>query len=96
MLRVRMISGEEVASIPLEEFREEPCDVKSLKQRLCQLKEMPPRFRQRLLLQGQTLEDTANLASPMDLELVLMPFADVSEAQVNDLAAAAEQGFVTE
>ena len=27
MLRVRMISGEEVASIPLEEFREEPCDV---------------------------------------------------------------------
>ncbi|CAE7361554.1 Ankrd17 [Symbiodinium microadriaticum] len=57
---------------------------------------MPPRFRQRLLLQGQTFEDTANLDSAMDLELVLMPFADVSEAQVNDLAAAAEQGFVNE
>ncbi|CAE7665293.1 ANKRD17, partial [Symbiodinium necroappetens] len=96
MLRVRMISGEEVASILLEKFREEPCDVKSLKRRLSQLKDMPPRFRQRLLLRGQTFEDTANLDSAMDLELVLMPFPDVSEAQVNDLAAAAEQGFVNE
>eukprot|EP00439_Symbiodinium_sp_Y106_P014566 s7629_g2.t1 len=59
MLRVRMISGEEVASIPLEEFREEPCDVKSLKRRLSQLNELPPRFRQRLLLQGEPLEETS-------------------------------------
>ena len=53
MLQVRMLSGEMVTSIPVEEIH----DVKSLKLRLNQLHGLPPRFRQRLLLSGVPLED---------------------------------------
>eukprot|EP00439_Symbiodinium_sp_Y106_P036446 s295_g4.t1 len=38
------------------------------------------------------LEETAMLHSPMDLHLVLLPFVDVSQAQINDLTAAASRG----
>ena len=53
MLRIRMLSGEEVTSIPLEEVG----SVKEVKQRLHQLHGLPPRFRQKLLLQGACLGD---------------------------------------
>ena len=60
-------------------------NVRSLKQQLTHLHGLPPRFRQRLLRGGENLDDTAELDSPMNLDLVLLPFAEVSETQVNDL-----------
>ena len=64
MLRVRMLSGAEVTSVPLEELS----DVRCLKQRLTHLHGFPPRFRQRLLLHGANLEDAAELDCPMSLD----------------------------
>ena len=81
MLRIRMLSGSEVANVPVEERS----NVRSLKQQLTHQHGLPPRFRQRLLRHGENLDDTAELDSPVNLDLVLLPFADVSEAQVNDL-----------
>ena len=43
MLRVHLLSGEEVASVPAEEVR----TVRELKQRLHELHGLPPRFQQR-------------------------------------------------
>eukprot|EP00439_Symbiodinium_sp_Y106_P008424 s8866_g1.t1 len=51
-------------------------NVKSLKKRLNQLHGMPPRFRQQLLLNEQSLVDEAKIeAAPMDLDLVVLTFA---------------------
>ena len=57
---------------------------------------MPTRFRRRFLLRGEILEDSATLESPMDLNLVFVPLADVSQMQADDLVAAAERGSVAE
>ena len=57
---------------------------------------MPTRFRRRFLLRGEILEDSATLESPMDLNLVFVPLADVSQTQADDLVAAAERGSVAE
>ena len=57
MLRIRMLSGEELASAPVEDLS----NVRELKQTLHQLKGMPPRFRQRLLLDGASLADSTKL-----------------------------------
>ena len=66
MLRVAKLSGEEVASIAVGEVS----DVRSLKQHLSkQHSSLPPRFRQRVLLNDTGLEDAAQLDSPMDLQL---------------------------
>ena len=92
MLRVAKLSGEEVASIEVEEVS----DVRSLKQRLSQLHGLPPRFRQRLLLNGRQLEDAAELDSPTDLQLVLLPFAEVSQREVDEFRDAARRGSVSE
>ena len=92
MLQVRLLSGEAVTSIPVEEI----CDVRSLKQLLTQLHGLPPRFRQRVLAHGKDLEDSATLDSPMDLRLVLLSFTDVPQSQVDDLTAIAQQGSMTE
>ena len=62
MLHVRMLSGEMVTSILAEEIH----DVKSLKLRLNQLHGLPPRFRQRLLLSGVSLEDTPRTLKPCE------------------------------
>ncbi|CAE7458671.1 Kidins220 [Symbiodinium natans] len=91
MLRVRML-GEAVASIPVEQIR----DVRSLKRHLHRYHGLPPRFRQRVLLHGECLEDTATLDAPTDLSLVLVPFADVSRQQASDLPGAACQGWIAE
>ena len=90
MLRVTKLSGEEVASIAVGEVS----DVRSLNRRLAQLPGLPPRFRQRLLSDGRGLEDDVMLDSPMDLQLVLLPFADVSQAQAFELIRAAWDGAV--
>ena len=87
MLRINRISGEEL-TVALEEASVP--DVKALKQHLNQLQDLPPRFRQRLLLHGQCLEDTATLHSAMELELVLLAFIpNRSPDEVQEFTAAA-------
>ena len=90
MLRIRMLSGALVASIPVAEVS----NVREVKQRLHSLHGLPPRFRQRLLFQGASLDDAANLDSPMDLDLVLQEFSDAAQAQADELVAAARDGAV--
>ena len=92
MLHIRMLSGEELGSVPLQDLS----DVRSLKQQLSQLHGVPPRFRQRLLLYGKSLDDSFPLDSPLDLELVLLCFAGVSQAEVDELANAAARGFMSQ
>ena len=74
----------------------EVSDVRSLKRRLSRLHGLPPRFRQRLLCDGTALEDAEELDSPLDLQLVLLPFADASHPQVYKLATAAQNGASAE
>ena len=54
MLRVWTVSGEELAALPVEE----QSDVRSLKQHLQRFHGLP-RFRQRLLCNGSSLDDDA-------------------------------------
>ena len=89
MLRIRMLSGA-VVSMPVEEVS---C-VREAKRRLQQLHGMPPRFRQRLCLHGTNLDDATELDSPLELDLMLQPFSDTSETEVNELVAAARDGLV--
>ena len=90
MLRITRISGEELA-IALE--GDLIPDVRALKQHLNQLRCSPPRFRQRLLLCGQCLEDTATLHPGMELELVTLAFIpNPSPDEVREFTAAAGAG----
>ena len=90
MLRIRRVSGEELT--PALEENLLP-DVRALKRRLNQLYGLPPRFRQRLLLHGKCLEDTATLDSAMELELVVLAFiANPSSDEVQEFTAAACAG----
>ncbi|CAE7876403.1 ANKRD50 [Symbiodinium sp. KB8] len=92
MLQVKMLSGEALTSIPVEEVH----DVKGLKQHLTQLHGLPPRFRQRVFFHGEILEEDVKLDSSMNLDLVVLTFSDVSEGQAEKLAAAASQGSFSE
>ena len=65
LLRITQLSGEELTSIPLAELS----DVRALKQRLHRQHGLPPRFRQRLLQEGSTLDDDVKLDSVMDLQV---------------------------
>ena len=90
MLRIRRISGEEL-TIAFEE--DLVPDVRALKQHLNKLEYLPPRFRQRLLLNGQCLEDTATLDPGMELELVMLAFIpNPSPDQVKEFTTAARAG----
>ena len=91
MLQIRMIFGGEM-SIPPEEIQ----NVRGLKRHLSQLRGFPLRFRQRLLLNGETLEDNGKPNSPRDLDLVLVQFVDASEEQVTNLLRAARGGSLAE
>ena len=94
MLCVCMLSGEEVASIPVVEVS----SVKEVKQRLHELHGLPPRFRQRLILQGADLDDADKVDSSLDLNVILQPFSRVSlAAALVDAAArnAAEEAAVS-
>ena len=79
MLRITLLSGEELTS---------------LKQRLHQQHGLPPRFRQRLLHEGSTLDDDVQLDSAMDLQLLIVAFSEVSEGQQQELDVAASDGMV--
>ncbi|CAE7522430.1 ANKRD50 [Symbiodinium sp. CCMP2456] len=82
MLRVMALSGEEVATIPLIELS----DVKFLKQRLNLQHGLQPRFRQRLLYKGNTLDDAVRLDSIMDLDAASAAFYE-EPAKAKRLAA---------
>ena len=55
-------------------LQEELSDVKALKRYLHQSHGLPPRFRQRLLLHGQILDDATKLEVPMELALVQLSY----------------------
>ncbi|CAE7500026.1 mask [Symbiodinium necroappetens] len=91
MLHIWKASGEELAAVKLEDFREVR-DLKRHLQGLCGL----PRFRQRLVSKSLgILEDDDTLDSPMDLQLVLLDFASASQEQVDSVISAAKAGHVT-
>eukprot|EP00439_Symbiodinium_sp_Y106_P004228 s195_g1.t1 len=92
MLRVRTLAGEEVASIPVMELS----DVMALKQQLHRLHGLPTRFRQRLFHGSNLLEDAAKLDSPLDLDLVLLPYVAAPQSGVDELATAAKNGLAAE
>ena len=71
MLRISRVSGEEL-TIALED--DLVPNMMALKQHLNQLQDLPPRFRQRLLLHGKCLQDTEPVHSAMELELVVLAF----------------------
>ena len=90
MLRIRKVSGEELTTALEENL---VSNVSALKQHLNQLHGLPPRFRQRLLLDGQCLEDTATLQPGMELELVVLAFIpNPSVNDVQEFIAAASAG----
>ncbi|CAE7351774.1 Ank1 [Symbiodinium natans] len=88
MLHVWKVSGDELVAIPVEELS----NVRILKQRLQTLCGLA-RFRQRLLVDSATLADNAILDC-LNVQLVLLPFADVSAEQQPELTIAAAGGFV--
>ena len=90
MLRVTQLSGEEVTSIPLAELS----DVRALKQRLHRQHGLPPRFRQRLLQEGNTVDDAMKLDAPIDLQVVAMAFSDPSDEQKSELCHAIDENSV--
>ena len=81
-----------MASIPVEELT----DVRSLKQQLNRVHGFPTRFRQRLLLGDKPLADSTLLDSPMDLALVVLMHSAASQAQLDELVAAAANGSPSE
>ena len=90
MLRIRRVSGEELTTVLEEDLVP---DVRALKRHLNQLHGLPPRFVQRLLLDGQCLEDAATLHSAMELELVVLAFIpNRSPDEVQEFTAAAGAG----
>ena len=92
MLRIRMLSGEEVASVPVDQLS----NARALKQQLNRMHDLPTRFRQRLFLDGNPLDDSAQLASPIELQLVLLSYFTGSQMHARDLATASESGSATE
>ena len=94
MLRICRISGGEL-TVALEE--DLVPDVRALKEHLQKLHGLPPRFRQRQLLNGQCLEDTATLHPAMELELVVLAFIpNPSPQEVQEFTAAASAGHFDE
>ena len=90
MLRINRISGEEL-TVALEE--DLITDVRALKQHLNQRQGLPPRFRQRLLLDGQCLEDTATVHAAMELEVLVLAFIpNPSLDAIEEFTAAAGAG----
>ncbi|CAE7033639.1 mask [Symbiodinium sp. CCMP2592] len=59
MLCITLLSGAEIAHVPLAEL----AHVKALKQHLHEHHSLPPRFRQRLLHEGNALDDSVTLDS---------------------------------
>ena len=100
MLPVHLLSGEEVAVVPLEEVvRDDFCTVRHLKRYLCCAYGLPPRFQQRILHDGAVLDDETccfRLASPFSVQLILLPFVEATPEQIDNFLEAARQGESSE
>ena len=91
MLQVWKASGDAILAKSMEELS----DVRALKrqlQRLCGV----PRFQQRLLHGGVILDEDTRLDSPIDVELVLVPFCSASLEEVIQLNTAAARGWASQ
>ena len=88
MIRVRRVTGEELAAIPVEELS----DVASL-QRWLRAKHGMPVSLQQLLHDNRKLEDHDMLGAPMELQLILATTAQDTEAK-DELYEAASAGEV--
>ena len=91
MVTVRLASGKVLATIPTQELT----TVRALKQRLHSLCDAT-RFRQRLLHDGELLEDEDELDSPFELQLILKNFIDPSRKQLKQIVSASGRGNVSE
>ena len=90
MLRISRISGNDLTTALEGDLI---LDVRAVKQHLNQLHGSPPRFRQRLLLHGQCLDDTATVHPGMELELVMLAFIpNPSPDAVQEFIAASGAG----
>ena len=91
MVHVWKASGDQMATLALADVG----SVRTLKQHLQTLCGVS-RFRQRLLLRGETLADEAQLASSpsgaLDVQLVLLPFVSTSVWEVHDLTSRVATG----
>ena len=94
-ISVSAISGETIAVLRAEELS----TVSALKESL-QEQHGWPCFRQRLLLHGRILKNDDRLDSPMDLPLdlqvVLLPVQEATDAEAGALVRAAEYGDVSQ
>ena len=91
MVHIWKASGDQMATLALADVG----SVRTLKQHLQTLCGVS-RFRQRLLLRGETLADEAQLASSpsgaLDVQLVLLPFVSTSVWEVHDLTSRVATG----
>ena len=92
MLRIRMLSGEEVASMPVGSLS----NIKALKQHLTRFHGLPTRFRQKLLFRGTPLDDSTPLDSPLELDLVLLSYSVSSKDEAKELVTVFANGSVSE
>ena len=86
-VRVRALSGEEL----LTAYFEPSTTIKQLKQALQESLRLP-RFRQRLLVGGQVLEDHHALGQAVELQLVKLDYVRATETQVVELLYDAADG----
>ena len=86
MLRITLLSGGELTSIPFMELSD--MDIKALKLRLHQQHGLPPRFRQKLMHSDKPLDDDTELDSVIGLEAV-----PTSPSKPEQLAAAGRARF---
>ena len=100
MLPVHLLSGEEVAVVPLEEVvRDDSCTVRHLKRYLCSVHGLPPRFQQRILHDGAVLDDETccfRLATPFSVQLILLPFVEATPEKIDHFVEAARKGESSE
>ena len=89
MLHVWGVAGEKVATIAVQELG----DVLSLKRRLHKLCGLP-RFRQRLLQSGTALQDETSPDTDLEVQLLLLPFQDIPQRDVDTFISAAADGEV--
>ena len=87
LVHVLSVAGAEMAAFPLEQLS----SVMGLKQKLQMLHGLP-RFRQKILHSGNILHDDEHLESPIDVQVILMNFAEASPEQAGELVDAAEHG----
>ena len=92
MLNVWSVSGERLLTLPSEDLT----DVRDLKRRISSVCGLP-RYRQRLMHEGASLEDpAADLGSLVDVQLLKLPFAEVSPFDIFQFLQQVERGHVSQ